>query len=72
MPLDGYPARLAHERQDQQARQGKLHGITKLGKADYHIRVPLGWLGFVSAEEAVPTYQIDSIIPLIEISPTCT
>ena len=44
--------------------------IPELGKTDHHIRVPLGWLGFVSTEQAVLTYQIDSIIPLIEISPT--
>jgi hypothetical protein len=42
MPVDGNPAGIAHEQQDQQTGQGQLLRVPELGESDYHIRVSHG------------------------------
>jgi hypothetical protein len=53
MPVDGHPAGIAHNRQDQNVPQGKLLRIAELSQADHHIRVSL--FGLVS----IPHPKID-------------
>jgi len=50
MPVDGHPAGVTHEWQDQEMRQGKLFWVAVLGKANHHIRVSHGSLSLVGAQ----------------------
>ncbi len=62
MPVDGHPAGVTHERQDQEMRQGKLFWVAVLGKANHHIRVSLGRLILVGAQQPVPPGQVEPVI----------
>jgi hypothetical protein len=54
MPVDGNPAGIAHERQDQQTGQRQLLLIPEVGEPDYHIRVSHCRLVFICSEKPVP------------------
>ena len=62
MTIDGPSAGITHKRQDQEARQDKPLWIAELGQPDHHIRVPLGGMRFVGAEQSVPPGQVKAII----------